>query len=159
MNADGSGARALVPTAEPARQTALAWSPDGTRIAYAYDYIGTAGNHILVVNVDGSGAASELTGLHLPFDARTSDSQPAWSPDSSQIAFFGNLLNQPTGVWVINADGSNPVHVSSGATPAWSPDGNRIAFGRGASIWTMNADGTDQVSLTTGTQPSWGPAP
>jgi Tol biopolymer transport system component len=158
MNADGSDAHALIPFGEPARQTDLAWSPDGTSLAYAYDYIGQAGNHVLVVDMDGSGTAvGELTGFHLPFDARTFDEQPAWSPDSSKIAFFGNLLSEPTGLWVIGADGSNPAYVSSGVTPAWSPDGDRIAFGRDGSIWTMKPDGTDQVSIATGTQPSWGP--
>ncbi len=53
----------------------------------------------------------------------------------------------------MNADGSNPVQLTSGPGDdfgtAWSPDGQRIAFVRDfangdRSVWTMNADGSDQ---------------
>ena len=59
--------------------------------------------------------------------------QPVWSPDGSRIAFvaFGE---ERTGldIWVMNADGSDPVNVSWGIgdefDPAWTPDGERIIF-------------------------------
>ena len=53
----------------------------------------------------------------------------------------------------MNADGSNPVQLTSGPGDdfgtAWSPDGQRIAFVRDfangdRSVWTMNADGSGQ---------------
>jgi TolB protein len=54
---------------------------------------------------------------------------------------------------VINADGSNPVQLTSGPGDdfgsAWSPDGRQIAFVRDfanndRSVWTVNADGSDE---------------
>jgi Tol biopolymer transport system component len=56
----------------------------------------------------------------------------------------------------MNADGSNPVELTSGPGDdfgaAWSPDGRWIAFVRDfanndRSVWTMDADGSDQQRL------------
>jgi Tol biopolymer transport system component len=58
---------------------------------------------------------------------------PAWSPDGTRIAFMGGP-DGPTeyDIWVMNADGSNPVQLTDSPGPdwwpAWSPDGTRIAF-------------------------------
>ncbi len=57
----------------------------------------------------------------------------SFSPDGSQVVFHskrsGRLL-----LYVMNADGSNPVQLSPDeqwdAAPSWSPDGEQIAFGR-----------------------------
>jgi TolB protein len=73
-------------------------------------------------------------------------------------------------IWFMNANGTNPVPVTVGATgsafPSWSPDGTKIAFqtvrnGRNE-IWRMDADGSNQINLTTdvGGQynvPAWSP--
>ena len=59
--------------------------------------------------------------------------QPVWSPDGSQIAFVapGGAVNG-LDIWVMDADGGNPVNVTQHAgdefDPAWSPDGELIAF-------------------------------
>ena len=70
------------------------------------------------------------------------DSEPAWSPDGSKIAFASNRsapepdMNYNTDIWVVAADttdqGKSLVHVTTNAgeesTPAWSPDGKWIAY-------------------------------
>ena len=62
---------------------------------------------------------------------------PAWSPDSSRIAFAGEHRPEAdslwhTELWIADADGSElRKHVTfAGAleAPVWSPDGTRIAF-------------------------------
>jgi len=59
--------------------------------------------------------------------------QPAWSPDGRRIAFVARR-NQEHKVWTMNADGSNPVQLTTDAgfdqSPTWSPDGANIAFSR-----------------------------
>lgn len=67
-------------------------------------------------------------------------------------------------IWVMNADGSNQVQLTSNSvddiTPAWSPDGTQIAFASTRAepsgndgnadmdIYVMNADGTGVTLLT-----------
>jgi hypothetical protein len=85
------------------------------------------------------------------------DLAPAWSPDGTRIA-FESLRNGDSEIYVMDADGSNPVNLTRNQAedraPTWSPDGGRIAFeserGDATDIYTMNADGTDQTRVTFG---------
>ena len=59
------------------------------------------------------------------------DSDPAWSPDGSRIAFV-STRSGTADLWVMNADGSGLVQVTddqgSVRFPQWSPDGSMIAY-------------------------------
>jgi hypothetical protein len=96
------------------------------------------------------------------------DQLPAWSPDSSKIAFV-TVRDGNGEIYVMNPDGTgqtrltnNPAHDVS---PAWSPDGTKIAFVSGrdgnSEIYVMNADGTGQTRLTNNpmgdSDPDWSP--
>jgi Tol biopolymer transport system component len=78
------------------------------------------------------------------------DTQPAFSPDGTRIAW------QSAGqIWLMNRDGTNKQALTSLGTngaPAFSPDGTKIAFesNRGGTydIFVMNVDGTAQTNLT-----------
>ena len=75
----------------------------------------------------------------------------AWSPDGSRIAvsIFPNGGGDRA-IWVMNADGSDPVQVAAAenvSVPSWSPDGTTIAYsakveGR-TEIHLVSADGND----------------
>ena len=76
-----------------------------------------------------------------------------WSPDGGCILYESY---ESSGIWIINADGTNQVQLAEGNTPVWSPDGNRILY-ESCGIWIMNADGTNQVQLAEGNTPVWSP--
>jgi dipeptidyl aminopeptidase/acylaminoacyl peptidase len=82
----------------------LAWSPDGSRIAYA------GAGSVYVVPLDG-GAPTLLS----------EGSAPRWSPDGSRLA-----LTVQDGISVVTVDGSRTIRIANGYEAAWSPDGNRI---------------------------------
>jgi Tol biopolymer transport system component len=117
------------------------WSPDGTLIAFEDNL------QVKVMNAaDGSNVRTVTVGR--------SGLEPSWSPDGQRITYA--TWPSPVKIWVMNADGSNPVQLSTGVgedrLPVWSSDGTQIAFQRFANdvttIWVMNADGSNQRSLT-----------
>ena len=99
------------------------------------------------------------------------DTDPAWSPDGTKIAFTRcNPLTDPSEcifygryVNVMNADGTGQTRVgpSGSELPSWSPDGSKLAFFwkmqySPSGIWTMNPDGTDWPPSEDG-PPAWSP--
>ncbi|MBK5229122.1 MAG: PD40 domain-containing protein [Actinobacteria bacterium] len=109
---DGTGESRLVGV-DP--YSSLAWSPDGSKIAF-----GRRGIRVLSL---GTGEVTTL--------CETPCRSPAWSPDGKSLAFIrsGNLNND---LWIMDADGSEPRDLLkdaelAGSAPAWSPDGKLIA--------------------------------
>jgi WD40 repeat protein len=102
----------------------LAWSPDGTRIAFP-SYQNE--NYDIWVTSAGGGDLVQVT------DDPGNDTWPVWSPDGSQIAFSSRRSGSGN-IWLVAADGGEPVQLTfhTGETGApvphsWSPDGTRIA--------------------------------
>jgi hypothetical protein len=139
-----------------------AWSPDGTKIAFASDRDGVF--DIFVMDADGSNVVNLTSGA--------GGTQPSWSPDGTRIAFRGPEIGDTDDyeILMMDADGSNRVTVTTGwylRDPSWSPDGSQLAYSRyntvsptGPQIFIINADGTGEVRLTTssGSPPTYEPA-
>jgi TolB protein len=96
-------------------------------------------------------------------------SYPFWSPDGSRIVFQSNRIDENSEIYVMNADGSGLVRLTSAPgddlTPAWSPDGEWIVFQShrdgNPEIYRMRPDGSEQVNLTNDrvedSHPKWSP--
>jgi Tol biopolymer transport system component len=135
-------------------ESAPAWSPDGTRIAFVCRW--TITTDLCVVNADGTGL------VRLTNDA-VADLHPAWSPGGSSIAFArqtGEVTDPTTGQIVVIDVATRAVTVlTQGTEPTWSPDGSRLAFARVDGLFVVGADGTNLKRLTTGNHraPAWRP--
>ena len=102
-------------------------------------------------------------------ESASEDFNPQYSPDGRRIAFSSARSGTAMEVWVVDADGSQPVQLTHGpgrqqGSPRWSPDGRRVAFDSQGEdghwgIWTIGADGTGlaQVTRDDGDEnlPSW----
>jgi WD40 repeat protein len=100
------------------------WSPDGRQIAFAShrDEI----FQIYAMNADGSN-------VHRLTKHNAEDSNPAWAPDGKSIAYISATADDRRGLFVMNADGSEPqglVHSKHQdfCFPTWSLDGKLIIF-------------------------------
>jgi Tol biopolymer transport system component len=117
VSADGTDVRVLLdattPPFEAGHVRGVEWSPDGSLIAIA---ITSDPEGIYTVRPDG-------TDLRLLLPGGVSF---AWSPDGSLIAYSPEDLehSEGWGVWVANADGSNPRTISAiGQVGPWNPGG------------------------------------
>ena len=176
---DGTGRRVVFTEDSPVHYSRIAFSPDGTRIAFDNFLKGEYG--IETADPDGTNVARLTDGVN--------DSWASWSPDGTKILFsstrFDHSIEQcmpgdpyefgcPTDIYVMGVDGSNVTRLTDDPLPefmpVWSPDGSRIAFVREADpvpaaltgIYTMNPDGSDvrRVSSSDGGSdfgPSWSP--
>ena len=107
-----------------------------TRQQFKQDYVGyldSRRDHLYVFDI----ATKETTQITSgDFD----DSEPAWSPDGTRIAFTSNRTEQPdtnynTDIWVVSADntdkGAELLRITENpgpdASPSWSSNGSLIA--------------------------------
>jgi hypothetical protein len=119
-----------------------AYSPDGTRIAYA--------SNECVGNLNSIDPCSEGGSFSI------------WVMPSA-----GTGCTPPPGGWLTwadtpcgaEADLSGGLSPPPSFAPAWSPDGTRIAYMNSGAVWVMNADGSNQHQLvqSPAVNPDWSP--
>jgi len=128
IDADGTHARTITPTLTHGEEITggLDLSPDGTKLLYtaSFSFI-TCTSDIFVIDTDGSNQLSFP--VRLPGGG--CEYEPRWSPDGTKVVFAVESAENATGVWIANADGSNPVRISAdGREPFWSPGGGYVVF-------------------------------
>jgi serine/threonine protein kinase len=154
-------------TTAPGLETDPAWSPDGTRIAYASN---EGGNMDIWVRQIAAEQKVNLTKDYTGYDGK-----PAWSPDGEWIAFVSG--RNGGGIFVIPTLGGIPKRVVSisfaaylsniSAIPhlSWSPDGMELTYAVVGHIYTVPAHGgtPTPVSLPSSglavgySEPAWSP--
>jgi len=139
------------------------WTTDGTKLVLRVDDPSGQTGGVWSVNADGSHPVDLLK------TSGVSGGTPDWSPDGTRIAFVGKRPEEIFGIYVMSADGSDPIRLTSqeyeAQYPEWSPDGSRIAFtvvqGGKFDIYVMNADGSGVRQLTHSADednwPEWSP--
>ena len=127
------------------------WSPNGREIAFQRD----GDIHVLDI------ATGEVTRLT---STPAMEDMPAWSPDGQRIAFMSQRDGYPS-VYVMNADGSDPVNLTArpaGVTggwtslwPSWSRNGQELYFqgtrpesAADVEIFVIDAGGGSATRLT-----------
>lgn len=154
----------------PVTTASAATSADGRIAFYSYQ---DGDADVYTMNADGT---NELNLTDEPPDAETTaEADPAWSPDGTRIAYtvYTARSGLQNDVWVMDADGSNKVPLTSTGTdlePVWSPTGSQITYvstrDGNPEVFVMNADGSNQTQLTfteyttyapSNVDPAWSP--
>lgn len=86
-------------------------SPDGQQVVYITFH--ESGGWLNVADADGSNPRQLTSGFH--------DVSPVWSPDGRYIAFQRVRNRYESDVYVIDANGGEPVYLGEGAYPSWRP--------------------------------------
>ena len=148
-------------------------APDGTSFAYVSAHSGN--RDIYMQRVDGRAA------VNITSDSPDDDSEPAFSPDGSQIAFRSERAGG--GIFVMGVTGESVRRLTDfGYNPSWSPDGKRVVVAterielqprsriRTSGLWVVDTiSGAKREIVRAGTgssgyrpgddavQPSWSP--
>lgn len=143
-DSDGQNMQVALRSREPI--ISLAWSPDGTRLAYVSFELGKA---VVYVHTLATGRRITLA------NERGSNSAPAWSADGKRLAVVltRDGLSQ---IYLVNAEGGEPTRLTRSnaidTEPAFSADGRHIYFtsdrGGSAQIYRVSVNGGEPVRMT-----------
>jgi Tol biopolymer transport system component len=147
MRPNGSGLRRL-PLPRALGPMAPAWSPDGTRLAFAAtDYRAHEDANLYVVGADGHGLRQLTRGL-------LGVSDVTWSPDGQWIAFAGWVRATPAS-FAVRVNGTGLHRILTGFSVqsiTWGPAG-RLAIASINKAWSVSLSGRHVRRITGPTPP------
>lgn len=157
QDATGANLRALIPSNGETLAQFPAFSPDGTQVAYSFNYFNKDGlvvQDIRIINVDGTNAHMVVG----PDDPKVAFDFPAWNPNGKELYFTQSYPIPPSSehseIDRMSVNGGTITKViEPGRLAAISPDGKKMAFRRldlttyGSSLWVSDIDGTDAKQL------------
>lgn len=165
IGADGTHVRRLIDLGYHGDLGRIAWSPDGTRIAYEAARYGRKPAHALFIVAARGGRPHRISPWRQA-ELNTLD----WSPDGARLLISLLPLGSDFGgdYFTIRPDGGGLrrlTHFGPKATTGaarWSPDGTSIVFanagvGGNDDIYVMHADGSAITAVTR--TPAWESAP
>jgi Tol biopolymer transport system component len=130
------------PSGGTADQSAPSWSPDGKHILLA------SGSDIVRLSLEDT---SDTYAILENSEQHSDISEPAYSPDGTQIAFVRDLAVSLSEIWIVNIDGTGERALTTGhfdRNPSWSRDGTTIAFVRNENaIYTIETDPGSRVNI------------
>jgi len=122
-------------------------SPDYKEFAYiAQQCVGCPGNPVMVADV-------RSPRERVLVESRTWYGV-SWAPNGRQLALNGGTDVQ-SGLWLVNADGSDLHHVANTGHLTWSPDSKSLASSRPISVLSLETG--QERYLSQGYGPAWSP--
>src|SRR5256714_2969168 len=147
----GSDGRRLRLLSQPGEYAyGVAWSPDGSRVAYnTFDLAAVV--RVVVARSDGTQARVLAT---FQDEREPPPTYLSWSADGKELAYVSSTGELDA----VQVDGSGARVVARGATqPAWSPDGRLIAYVATDGITVAAASGAEAHRIADGAFPAWSP--
>jgi Tol biopolymer transport system component len=128
----------------------VAWSPDGTHVAYSTFDLGAVAR-VVVARADGTQRRIVATFQGERYPPPTF---LAWAPDGRELAYVSTTV----GLEAVRPDGGGQRVIARGATqPSWSRDGSRIAYAGDDGLTVAAASGADAHVVANGGSPAWSP--
>jgi Tol biopolymer transport system component/DNA-binding winged helix-turn-helix (wHTH) protein len=134
--------REIIPVPGVAGVRGLSLSPGSTRLIFAGLSLESQ-IWMLPVAPDGRSRGKPVA---ITKDTSRRNSLPVSSPDGTQIAYMSIRQGELPNVWVMDANGANPLQITADETadhkPAWFADSRRVAYmskrGKSGGLWAVD---------------------
>jgi TolB protein len=139
---------------------ALAWSPNGRRLAFSMSVGPAFAFEVFLLDLQNLKA----TPIQVSRGLQDIGGSVAWSPDEGSLLLFAGpaAAREIYSLQLFDSTVTQLTHGGNNASPAYSPDGQHIVFnslrnGGQADLYVMRADGHSTRQLTDFPEPDWQP--